>query len=213
MITLHQAFDILREINIRMPMEEVVLTDSSRKILGEDVYSDMNMPPFDKSAMDGYACHYEDLGKALKTIGTLYAGSNKKFRIEPETCVKIMTGAPVPPGADTVIMSEDNAEEGNGSIRFLKSSTKRNICKQGEDVKKGDLVLKSGIYLLPLNHIEITEDIRSDGIKISSKVKTGVEMEALTAVSTSLLTIYDMCKAVDKNMVLSEIKLLEKKKV
>lgn len=70
---------------------------------------------------------------------------------------------------------------------------------------------------LPLHHIDINEQIEKNGIKIRAEVKTfgktGVEMEALTAVSTSLLTIYDMCKAVDKNMVINSIQLIEKKKV
>lgn len=69
---------------------------------------------------------------------------------------------------------------------------------------------------LPLHHIEINENIDKNGITIQSEVKsygkTGVEMEALTAVSITLLTIYDMCKAVDKHMIIKEVKLVDKKK-
>jgi cyclic pyranopterin phosphate synthase len=69
---------------------------------------------------------------------------------------------------------------------------------------------------LSLHHIEIDEELHEDGVRITSKIetsgKTGVEMEALTAVSASLLTVYDMCKAVDNNMIIREIRLLEKRK-
>ena len=71
-------------------------------------------------------------------------------------------------------------------------------------------------HALPLNYINVEEKMEEDGIEIMAKVKTigktGVEMEALTAVSSALLTIYDMCKAVDKQMVIKEIRLTEKKK-
>jgi len=100
-------------------------------------------------------------------------------------------------------------------------------------LKKGDVIAVAHIAgiqaakktseLIPLCHplslhnIEISEEILKNGIKITSQIetigKTGVEMEALTAVSASLLAIYDMCKSVDKNMIIEKIKLIEKRKV
>jgi cyclic pyranopterin monophosphate synthase len=100
------------------------------------------------------------------------------------------------------------------------------------NIKKGDVITVARIagvqaakqtanliplcHPLPLHHISIEELIEDDGIRIRAKVKTsgktGVEMEALTATCTALLTIYDMCKAVDKNMIIEAIKLIEKKK-
>lgn len=99
-------------------------------------------------------------------------------------------------------------------------------------IKKGDVITVARIagiqaakqtsnliplcHPLPINHIDIEEEIRDEGISVRVMVrttgKTGVEMEALHAVSTTLLTIYDMCKAVDKNMVLKSIHLVEKQK-
>ena len=99
-------------------------------------------------------------------------------------------------------------------------------------IKKGDVITVARIagiqaakqtasliplcHPLPLHHIDIDEKIENDGIRIRAEVKTsgktGVEMEALTAACTALLTIYDMCKAVDKNMIIDAVQLIEKKK-
>ncbi|MGD2034538.1 MAG: molybdopterin molybdotransferase MoeA [Bacteroidales bacterium] len=173
MYTLHEALDILKKNNFTLPAEEVDLKKSVSRILCEDVYSDINIPPFDKSAMDGYACRSEDLSQSLEVIGTLYAGSNEIFRIGPGTCVKIMTGAPVPEGADTVIIQEDTTEEKNNRIRCGKAASKTNICKSGEDVKKGDLVLSSGTFLLP-HHIAVLASAGKARVKVSGQPRISV---------------------------------------
>ncbi len=173
MIALHQALDIFKQIDFRMPIEEVSLPDSIQRILGEDIYSDLNMPPFDKSAMDGYACRSEDLSQSLQVIGILHAGSNIIYKVKPGTCVKIMTGAPVPEGADTVLKVEDMEEDGENAIRLLSSSTKTNICKLGEDVRKGDLVLKSGTLLLP-HHLAVLASVGISKVKVSSQPKIAI---------------------------------------
>lgn len=112
------------------------------------------------------------------------------------------------------------------------NSATLNLIRENQ-IKKGDVIAVARIAgiqaakrtadLIPLchplliSHIDVQDEILSDGIKISAKVKitgkTGVEMEALTAVSTALLTIYDMCKAVDKNMIIENIQLIEKVKI
>jgi molybdopterin molybdotransferase len=173
MIRLNEAIEIIKKIDFRMPLEEVVLTNSYHRILGEDVFSDINMPPFDKSAMDGYACRSEDLTQPMQVIGTLHAGSNETFTVEPGTCVKIMTGAPVPLGANTVIKIEDTGEDGNNAIKFQASSTKKNICKLGEDIKAGELVLKSGTRLLP-QHIALLASVGISKVKVSSQPKIAI---------------------------------------
>ena len=173
MITLHEALEIIKKVDFKMPFEEVALTNSYHRILGEDVFSDINMPPFDKSAMDGYACRSEDLTQSMQVIGTLHAGSNETYTVEPGTCVKIMTGAPVPHGADTVIKIEDTEEDGNNAIRFQASATKNNICKLGEDIKAGELVLESGTRLLP-HHIALLASVGISKMKVSSQPKIAI---------------------------------------
>jgi len=173
MITLDEALKIIKKIDFKMPFEEVVLTDAFQRILGEDVFSDINMPPFDKSAMDGYACRSEDLTHSMQVIGTIHAGSTETFTVEQGTCVKIMTGAPVPHGADTVIKFEDTEEDRNNTIRFKASATKNNICKLGEDIKAGELVLKSGTRLLP-RHIAVLASVGNSKVKVSSQPKIAI---------------------------------------
>lgn len=173
MITLHQALDIFSKIKFRTPVEEVPLTDSFHRILGEDIYSDVNIPPFDKSAMDGYACRSEDLKHKMRLLGTLHAGSDEKFIVTPGTCVKIMTGAPVPEGADTVVKIEDTNTDKEGFVQFVKSSTKSNICLLGEDIKKGDQVLKMGMQLLP-HHVAVLASAGIASVKVSTQPKISI---------------------------------------
>lgn len=104
---------------------------------------------------------------------------------------------------------------------------KKNLLKKGDVISiaevAGIMAAKRTSELIPLCHnlnlskADVKADLKNDGIKITSKVvcigQTGVEMEALTAVSISLLTIYDMCKAVDKSMIIKYIKLIEKQKI
>lgn len=106
-----------------------------------------------------------------------------------------------------------------------------NLIRENE-IKKGDVLSVSEIagiqaakrtgeliplcHLLPLTHVSVQAYLKEQGVEIESEVRctgrTGVEMEALTAVSTALLTVYDMCKAVDENMKIGDIQLIEKKK-
>ncbi len=180
MLTFHEALKLLSEIDFRMPTARVKLIDSWNRILCEEVVSDIYMPPFDKSAMDGYACRKVDLSKGLKVIGTLYAGSSEKFIIAPGTCVKIMTGASVPAGADTVIMVEHTEQLDENNIRFTKSHSKSNICVLGEDVRKGDILLKRGTLLLP-HHISVLASVGYNQVTVSdlprvALISTGNEL-------------------------------------
>ena len=149
MIDLHDALDILRKTEIKRITEETDLHQCLNRILAEDIYSDVDMPPFNKSAMDGYACRKEDLHAPLKVKGTIHAGGSHDFQITPGTCVKIMTGAPVPAGADTVIMVEHTENIDENLIRFTQRETKANISIKGEDVCSGDLLLKTGTWVRP----------------------------------------------------------------
>jgi molybdopterin molybdotransferase len=110
----------------------------------------MDMPPFNKSAVDGYACRQDDLGKDLKVLEVIAAGIVPSLSINPGECSKIMTGSMVPDGADTIFMIEDS-EPGTeqGTIRFNGTNISANICYKAEDLKKGSMVLKAGTLLRP----------------------------------------------------------------
>jgi molybdopterin molybdotransferase len=117
----------------------------------EDVVSDTDIPPFNKSAMDGYAVRSQDVASVpvtLKVVDTIPAGKYFKNGLSGGECVKIMTGAPVPAEMDSVIMVENSKTETDGRVTFFKDCVSgRNICFQGEDVKKGETILKKGTMI------------------------------------------------------------------
>jgi molybdopterin molybdotransferase len=149
MITLKRAINIAFSKAQPIGIENVDYMQSSCRILAQDIFADADMPPFNKSAMDGYACRHEDLDKALSIIEIIPAGYPPTKKIGNSQCSKIMTGAKVPEGADTVFMVEYAKENGNGNVRFTGEKTSSNICKKGEDLKRGELVIPSGTLIKP----------------------------------------------------------------
>lgn len=149
MITLEEALKTVYHIDIERSITEKPITEAAGFILAEDIFSDVNMPPFNKSAMDGYACRQADLSKPLEVLEFIGAGTLPKKEIATGTCSKIMTGAKIPEGADCVIMVEHTIIDSNGKIIYQKDSTKENICFLGEDVGKGDKVLNKGAKITP----------------------------------------------------------------
>ncbi|NQU86310.1 MAG: molybdopterin molybdotransferase MoeA [Mariniphaga sp.] len=148
-ITLKQALTIAFENSVQMETEKISFDESLSRILAVDVFSDVDMPPFNKSAMDGYACRKEDLLNELTVLETIPAGSSPTLPITKNCCSKIMTGAEVPEGANTVFMIEQSEETATGKIQFTGSKTPSNICSVGEDLKKGSLVLTKGTQIKP----------------------------------------------------------------
>lgn len=158
MISLKQAIEIAFSKAQILGTETVDLMKSTGRILAQDVFADDDMPPFNKSAMDGYACRRADLGIELSVQEIIPAGKTPMKTIGVDQCSKIMTGAQVPEGADTVFMVEYAEETASGKVRFSGVKTNSNICLKGEDLKEGDLVLSSGIQLRP-QHIAILASV------------------------------------------------------
>jgi molybdopterin molybdotransferase len=154
MLDLEEAQACVLESAWDLGTEPVPLEEASGRILACDVLSDIDMPPFNKSSMDGYACRREDIHGPLTVIDTIPAGTASRCTLGPGQCAKIMTGAPVPTGADCVIMVEHTEPLDEKTIRFTKDDTKNNICALGEDMRKGDRVLEKGTCLLP-QHIAV----------------------------------------------------------
>ena len=148
MITIEEAEMILDKIKYRPETEEVPLMDSLGRVLGQDIVSRISMPPFDKSAMDGYAIRWDDDSKTFKIVEVIAAGSVPAKTINKGECAKIMTGAMLPPGADRVIKVEVT-EEKNGMMTITGEDNRENICYLGEDVKPGDIILKTGHLIRP----------------------------------------------------------------
>ena len=131
--------------------EELPLCDALGRILFEDVFAPMNVPPFAKSAMDGYAVRAQDVEGAsqekpveLCVAGELFAGDWKEIPCQKNRAVRVMTGSPVPQGFDAVVMQEDT-DYGQEKVLVYKSVRRfENYCAEGEDIKKGSLVLGKG---------------------------------------------------------------------
>lgn len=149
MIELHQALSILKNAVNECSTHKLSLSKCFGHVLAEDIIADTDMPPFNKSAMDGYACRLEDLLYPLEMVETISAGNVPGFEIDEGKCAKIMTGAKIPNGANCVIMIEHTEINAAGKICFTKKSSKSNICLQGEDYKKGDLLIPKGTLLNP----------------------------------------------------------------
>ncbi|MCX6235892.1 MAG: molybdopterin molybdotransferase MoeA [Bacteroidetes bacterium] len=149
MVTFEEAYDIILGAAFLAGTHRIGHLDSSGRILAEDIISDMAMPPFDKAAVDGYACRKQDLDKDLKVIEILPAGKFPEQHIRQGECSRIMTGAMVPQGADVVIMVEDTVVTNDGHVRFTSAKTNVNICYQAEDLREGDIVLKRGTFIRP----------------------------------------------------------------
>ncbi len=166
MISVEEALDKLLSYVHVLPKEEVPILDSLGQVIAEDVYSSINIPPLDNSAMDGYAVKSSDTQgasidspKLLRVIDTVAAGSIPEKSVTPGTAVRIMTGAPVPEGADTVVRFEDTDEEQRRQTFEGQTITEigilyeaevgLNIRYAGEDIKKGSTVLVEGTVIRP----------------------------------------------------------------
>jgi molybdopterin molybdotransferase len=166
MLSVEEALDkILHEINI-LEEETVPVLDSLGQVLAEDIISDINVPPLDNSAMDGYAVRSKDTkgasGKSpifLRVIDTVLAGSISKYEVVAGTAVRIMTGAPVPQGADSVVQFENTDEEPQktstadqtvNEVGVLSEATPGlNVRRAGETIARGATALMKGTVIRP----------------------------------------------------------------
>jgi len=149
MIPFAEAHQIVMQAARLLGAEHVAMDESLGRILAEDVVSDIDMPPFNKSAMDGYACRRDDLAGDLQVLETIQAGTVPRCTVGPGQCAKIMTGAMVPEGADCVVMVEHTEELPAGRIRCTRSQARANICYVAEDLHAGDVVLLRGAAITP----------------------------------------------------------------
>lgn len=148
------ALEIVTGSARKLGTERVSFEHALNRILAQDVISDIDMPPFNKSTRDGYACRRADLVNELTVVETIPAGYMPQKSVGQNQCAKIMTGAAVPEGADCVIMVEDTKNTAENKIRFVGRDTLDNISLKGENVKKGDVVLRVGTLIKP-QHIAL----------------------------------------------------------
>ncbi len=134
--------------------ERIALRSALGRVLSRDIVSPLNVPGHDNSAMDGYALAGDQLPEAgfldLEVIATLPAGGRFEGRCGPGQCVRIMTGAPMPAGTDTVVMQERVLALGENRVRIGPGHRRgENVRSAGEDIAAGSLVLAAGKALIP----------------------------------------------------------------
>lgn len=137
-----------------LPTEWVPGDDALGRALAEDVHARRTLPPWDNSAMDGYAVRSQDVAGPLPvrlTVGeTVFAGGHPTRELTPGTCARIMTGAPLPPGADAVVMRERtrSAPDAPDAVDILEAAGPGSFVRpRGEDAKEGDVLLRRGTPL------------------------------------------------------------------
>tara|TARA_B100001248_G_scaffold262177_1_gene256548 strand:- start:828 stop:2033 length:1206 start_codon:yes stop_codon:yes gene_type:complete len=151
-IQLEEALSICKKTDLTTGFERVSLDECHYRILALDLESKVDDPPFDNSAMDGYAMKYEDtldVPSKLKVIGTIQAaGQEDNIVVGKGEAVRIMTGAPMPKGADSILQIELTSQEGDEVI-LQQPSMKHFIRKKGENLRKDEVALEAGSLLTP----------------------------------------------------------------
>lgn len=151
MILLAEALEIVEQqlSSISLPVETIPVRQALGRTVIEDHVSSLDIPPFDKSAMDGYAIGAGDELEEYTVIETVPAGAVPDKELTAGTATKVMTGAPVPNGTARVVMIEQTCPA-NGKVRILSHSETTNICQKGKDVRAGDIILRAPAVLGPL---------------------------------------------------------------
>lgn len=151
MVSVDEALQIILENVKRLSEVEIDCRDAFGFVLAEDIISDVDIPPFNKSAVDGYALRSQDIKKGhtiFKVSGYLSAGDLPLRGLVEGECVKIMTGAPLPEYADAVVMVEESEVLPDGRVCFKGDVLPgQNVCRIGEDIARGEIVLKRGDFL------------------------------------------------------------------
>jgi len=150
--------DALKKIQAHITpasLDEVETSKTLNRILATDIISELDIPPFDRSAMDGYAVKAEDTfgaspsnPKIINKIGTIEIGEQTDLVLKPGRAIRISTGATIPQGSDSVIKIEDTDINGDKISLYTSIVPGKNVSKKGEDIPLGTEILKSGITCL-----------------------------------------------------------------
>lgn len=180
--------EIISGLPFLAKIEKIPLEEAHKRVVAEDVYATINLPPFSRASMDGYAVKAEDTFKAsedepvsLKLLEAVGAGDVPVEMVENGTCTEVSTGAPIPKGADGVVMVESTEkinttadEEGTKNILIYESiAMGQNIASEGSDVKSGEMLLKKGTSLTP-DKIGVLSAIGLVEVPVYAKPKVAV---------------------------------------
>ena len=175
-LPLQEAIDLSLQHKLSSLVEHVPLDEAHQRILAEDLHSTVNDPPFDNSAMDGFAVRFEDTQQAPSTLQIIAtsqaAAGNQDLTLSSGQAVRIMTGAPVPEGADAIIPIEACNVEGN-RVTLNQPSKPHFIRKCGENIAEGEVGLEKGCYLTPQS-ISMCATMGHSTIPVVQRLKIGI---------------------------------------
>ncbi len=183
MKTYAEAVDIISEAVQQSKRIKIPIEKSADYILAQDIISPIDVAPYRNSAMDGFAVAYSDIKSipcSLPIHAVTYAGDSDKYSYKPNSAIKIMTGAPVPEGYDTVIQVEHTTFT-DSEVTFQKEiKENQNVRLPGEDIKNGDAILRSGEKINPL-YVGILASIGMSEVEVYKKpnvlvISTGNEL-------------------------------------
>lgn len=154
MLEVDTAREIVLRHASRLAQAVVPLSESLGRVVAADVFADRDSPPFDKSMMDGYALRAADIsvGVVLRFVEEIPAGAMPSRPVGPGECSRIFTGAPIPQGADAVVMVERTATLSPNEIRVDEVGLKpgRNVIPRGKEMRAGEVVIPAGTVLTPV---------------------------------------------------------------
>lgn len=180
LIPVLDALNIIKNVAGEISTEKISLEDAYNRVLAEDIIAIFDSPSFDRSAMDGYAIKAEDTfgfsdtnPAHLKIVDRIGAGKKSDVTLKNGEAVKIATGAPIPQGANGVVMEEYTYEQGDDLEISTSITPSENVSPAGEDFKKEDLILKSPKLLRPQD-VGIITSAGYDKVKVFKKPKIGI---------------------------------------
>lgn len=174
MTTVEEAIQYIRENAIRPDTNTVPLTGAPGKVLCEPLSADRDFPPFNRVTMDGIALAYDDFAAGTREfpiVGVGAAGVPQQTLSQAGACLEIMTGAPLPRGADTVVRYEDlKIEDSKAILQVDKINKGQNIHRQGEDRRQGDLIVPAG-RRISAAEIGVAATIGKTALKVYRPIK------------------------------------------
>ena len=175
-VTIDEALEICKKTTLQTTVERVDLDNGHNRILAVDLPSLVDDPPFDNSAMDGFAMRYEDTvvsPSELEIIGTIQAaGQEDNLVVGEGQAVRIMTGAPMPKGADSILQIELTTVSGD-VVTLSQPSMKHFIRKKGENLTKGQVALSAGTRLTP-SRLGLCATMGHSSIPVVKKLKVAI---------------------------------------
>jgi molybdopterin molybdotransferase len=159
MIRVEEALQLVEEHARALAPRRVALGDAPGLVLAEDVTSDINSPPYDKALMDGYAVIASDRQSERQVLEEVAAGDVPRRPVTPGMATRIMTGAPLPEGADAVVPVEQTEMSDEVVVRLhdVEMQSGQNVMRMGTSLRAGDVVLRAGAVLRPIETAILAE--------------------------------------------------------